>query len=166
MKVLLRQYGSLVMVLLLAVLALWWVWPSSSDSADPASTVSSSTVSSSTVSSSTVSSSTVSSSTDESSAVATSLSGLSVVTLDELPVEALETLLDIARGGPYRFDQDDTVFQNREGILPDRERGYYREYTVVTSGEDDRGARRIVVGAGGEMFYTDDHYGSFREIVT
>ena len=39
-----------------------------------------------------------------------------------------------------------------------------REYTVVTPGSRDRGARRIVAGAGGEYYYTDDHYDSFRRI--
>jgi ribonuclease T1 len=35
---------------------------------------------------------------------------------------------------------------------------------VVTLGSPDRGARRIVAGGGGELFYTDDHYASFREV--
>ena len=40
--------------------------------------------------------------------------------------------------------------------------GYYREYTVATPGVDDRGARRIVAGDDGEeLYWTDDHYGSF-----
>lgn len=50
---------------------------------------------------------------------------------------------------------------NREGLLPQRERGYWREYTVPTPGESDRGARRIVAGRGGELYYTADHYRSF-----
>ncbi|MDH3294139.1 MAG: hypothetical protein OER95_07440 [Acidimicrobiia bacterium] len=93
------------------------------------------------------------------------LPDLDPITVDELPPEALETLERISQGGPHPFDRDDTVFQNREGLLPDRDRGYYREYTVVTPGEDDRGARRIVAGAGGDRYYTADHYRSFREIV-
>jgi len=40
------------------------------------------------------------------------------------------------------------VFGNREKMLPPRRRGYYREYTVPTPGARDRGARRIVAGAG------------------
>lgn len=88
-------------------------------------------------------------------------SGLDVVALDDLPPEAFDTVDAILRGGPYRFDRDDTVFQNREGILPDKPRGHYREYTVITPGEDDRGARRIVSGADGEFYYTADHYQSF-----
>ena len=53
------------------------------------------------------------------------------------------------------------TFQNREGLLPDRAEGHYREYTVPTPGEDDRGARRIVAGANGERYWTADHYASF-----
>jgi ribonuclease T1 len=57
------------------------------------------------------------------------------------------------------------VFRNRERRLPNRPRGYYREYTVETPGHSDRGARRIVVGRQGEMYYTDDHYRRFRRII-
>jgi len=45
-----------------------------------------------------------------------------------------------------------------------RAQGYYREYTVKTPGARDRGPRRIVAGNGGEFYYTDDHYRSFRRI--
>lgn len=92
-------------------------------------------------------------------------SDLDTVGLDELPDEALATLTLIERGGPYPYRQDDGTFENREGILPDRDRGHYREFTVDTPGSSDRGARRIVTGADGERYYTDDHYDSFREVV-
>ncbi|MEM7273736.1 MAG: ribonuclease domain-containing protein [Actinomycetota bacterium] len=92
------------------------------------------------------------------------ISDLPSIELNELPPEALDTLDLIARGGPYPFDRDDLVFENREGLLPDRDRGHYREYTVITPGEDDRGARRIVAGVDGERYYTADHYASFREL--
>jgi ribonuclease T1 len=36
---------------------------------------------------------------------------------------------------------------------------------VITPGENDRGARRIIAGDGGEFYYTDDHYDSFKRIV-
>jgi ribonuclease T1 len=85
--------------------------------------------------------------------------------VEALPPQALETLRRIADGGPYLYDQDGATFQNRERILPDRPRGYYREYTVETPGSPDRGARRIVTGRDGERYYTDDHYDSFRLIV-
>jgi ribonuclease T1 len=91
-------------------------------------------------------------------------SGLPTIAESELPAEALETLELIRDGGPFPFRQDDATFFNREGILPDRATGYYREYTVVTRGSPDRGARRIVAGADGDRYYTEDHYDSFRQI--
>lgn len=81
-----------------------------------------------------------------------------------LPPEARETLARIERGGPYPFRNDGTTFHNRERLLPQRSRDYYREYTVPTPGRGDRGARRIVAGAGGERYYTEDHYRSFKRI--
>jgi guanyl-specific ribonuclease Sa len=56
------------------------------------------------------------------------------------------------------------VFSNREGRLPSRASGYYREYTVETPNSPDRGARRIVTGDGGEVYYTRDHYDSFVQL--
>ncbi len=97
--------------------------------------------------------------------VAARHSNLEPIRVGQLPPEASDTLDLIFSGGPYPFSRDDTVFQNREGLLPDRNRGYYREYTVITPGEDDRGARRIVAGADGDLYYTSDHYQSFNEIV-
>lgn len=82
-----------------------------------------------------------------------------------LPQQARQTLALIRRGGPYPYPRnDDQPFGNREGVLPDRPSGYYREFTVTTPGESDRGPRRIVVGRGGEIYYTDDHYVSFRRV--
>ncbi len=87
--------------------------------------------------------------------------GFTIVTAAQLPKEARDTLALIAKGGPYPYDRDGIVFQNREGILPKKASGYYREYTVITPGERDRGARRIVAGSAGERYYTADHYESF-----
>lgn len=70
----------------------------------------------------------------------------------------------IESGEPLPYEQDGQTFQNREGLLPERPLGYYREYTVETPGSPDRGARRLVIGEGGETYYTDDHYASFTEI--
>ena len=80
-----------------------------------------------------------------------------------LPKEARETLALVKRGGPFPYQQDGATFGNFEKRLPVRARGYYHEYTVPTPGARDRGARRIVAG-GGEYYYTDDHYRSFRRI--
>jgi len=88
-----------------------------------------------------------------------------VVSVDELPDEAIDTLLLIESDGPYPYRKDGSVFQNREGLLPDHDRGYYREFTVDTPGSPDRGARRIVAGDQGELFYTADHYDSFAQII-
>lgn len=82
----------------------------------------------------------------------------------QLPREALETIRLIRKGGPFPYARDGAVFSNREGRLPREKRGYYREYTVKTPGERTRGARRIVAGAGGELFYTDDHYTRFHRV--
>ncbi|AJZ83177.1 ribonuclease [Streptomyces antimycoticus] len=80
----------------------------------------------------------------------------------DLPSQAHDTLDLIEQGGPYPFPQDGTVFQNREGVLPSQSSGYYHEYTVITPGSDDRGARRIVTGKQtDEDYYTSDHYASF-----
>jgi ribonuclease T1 len=73
-------------------------------------------------------------------------------------------LTAIESGEPLPYEEDGGVFQNREGLLPDQPLGYYREYTVETPGSPDRGARRLVIGEGGETYYTNDHYASFTRI--
>lgn len=78
-----------------------------------------------------------------------------------LPPEARQTLALVASDGPYPYRQDGSTFQNREGLLPDREAGFYREFTVETPGSPDRGARRLVVGDDAAVYYTADHYDSF-----
>jgi ribonuclease T1 len=86
------------------------------------------------------------------------------VAVTDLPPEARQTLARIAAGGPHPYRRDGAVFHNREGRLPPRASGYYREYTVATPGARDRGARRIVTGRGAERYYTPDHYRSFQRI--
>ena len=92
------------------------------------------------------------------------------VAVNDLPVQAADTLVRIGQGGPFPHAKDGTVFGNRERLLPGQPRGHYREYTVKTVGARNRGARRIVCGgrdvkAPDACFYTDDHYASFRRIV-
>jgi ribonuclease T1 len=82
----------------------------------------------------------------------------------DLPAEAQETIVLIRKGGPFPYAKDGAVFGNREAILPRAKRGYYREYTVKTPGVRTRGARRIVAGASGELYYSDDHYNHFRRV--
>ena len=87
------------------------------------------------------------------------------VRLDELPREAQKTLSLIKQDGPFPYQRDGATFGNFERRLPQKERGYYREYTVPTPGARDRGARRIVAGRKGEFYFTDDHYQTFRRIL-
>jgi ribonuclease T1 len=92
------------------------------------------------------------------------------VSLAQLPPQAQRTEQLIRAGGPFPYAKDGVVFGNRERLLPRRERGHYREYTVPTPGARNRGARRIVCGGTPPTkpeacFYTDDHYASFRRIV-
>ena len=91
------------------------------------------------------------------------------VNLIALPAEAQATHRLILSGGPFPYSKDGVVFGNRERLLPPKERGHYREYTVKTPGSRDRGARRIVCGGKPPTqpeacFYTQDHYSSFRRI--
>src|SRR3954453_7534349 len=79
-----------------------------------------------------------------------------------LPSQAHDTLDLIDQGGPFPYEQDGTVFSNREGVLPTQASGYYHEYTVITPGSPTRGARRIVTGEETqEDYYTSDHYATF-----
>lgn len=92
------------------------------------------------------------------------------VSVAELPKQGQHVYALIARGGPFAYDKDGVVFGNRERQLPAFKRGYYREYTVKTTGLRNRGAKRIVCGGlqvqtPDACYYTEDHYASFRKIV-
>lgn len=92
-------------------------------------------------------------------------SGLPTVDLADLPPEAAETVALIDAGGPFPYPgKDGSTFGNFERLLPARARGYYAEYTVPTPGAETRGARRIIAGDGGELYWTADHYESFERI--
>ena len=114
---------------------------------------------------------------------------LGAVPLARLPREAQQAFVRIERGGPFPYERDGIVFRNFEHRLPLRPRGYYREYTVPTPQLTYRGARRLIVGcepgentraasrgsAGARalahcvgpatLYYTDDHYRTFRRVV-
>ncbi len=91
-----------------------------------------------------------------------------VIGWHELPVEARDTITLMRRGGPFPYSRDATVFGNYERVLPKQKRGYYHEFTVKTPGVSSRGARRIVAGGDWkttrELYYTANHYASFRRI--
>jgi ribonuclease T1 len=92
-------------------------------------------------------------------------SGSETVKVATLSSQAQHTIALIEAGGPFPYSQDNTVFRNAEGLLPAHQAGYYHEFTVVTPGSPDRGARRIIVGQGNEFYYTGDHYRTFQRIV-
>jgi ribonuclease T1 len=94
---------------------------------------------------------------------------LPAVPIGNLPPEAQTTYQLIFAGGPFPYQKDGTVFLNRERLLPQQARGFYREYTVKTPRSRDRGARRIICGgqpptAPQACYYTADHYASFSRI--
>ena len=99
-------------------------------------------------------------------APATASTGLPTMLVSALPEQGVDALRLIRDGGPFPFSKDGVTFSNREGILPAHASGWFREYTVITPGSSDRGARRIIAGRDGARFYTDDHYASFREVLS
>lgn len=101
--------------------------------------------------------------TPEASSPPAASSRLDAIPASERP-QLEQTLALIAKGGPFPYKKDGTVFQNRENKLPQRPRGYYREYTVPTPGAANRGARRVVQGRDGDTWYTSDHYNTFVRI--
>ena len=102
-------------------------------------------------------------------AAPTATPALAEISLSELPAPAQETYRLVHTGGPFPFAKDGVVFGNRERLLPRKNRGFYREYTVKTPGARTRGARRLICGgtpptAPEVCFYTDDHYASFKRV--
>jgi guanyl-specific ribonuclease Sa len=95
------------------------------------------------------------------------VAGVPTCSLTTLPPEVVDTVRVIHAGGPFPFPRNDgVVFGNREGHLPDRTKGYYHEYTVITPGAKNRSTRRVITGGAlltnpSQYFYTADHYDSF-----
>ena len=80
-------------------------------------------------------------------------------------VDLSGTLLRIAAGERFPHRNDGATFGNREGRLPRKPRGYYSEFVHPTPGVGGPGPQRLVIGAGGDVWYTPDHYDSFRSVV-
>jgi len=91
--------------------------------------------------------------------------GMNTIAQAALPTEARDVIRRVDDHDVFQYRQDGVTFQNRERRLPARQSGYYHEYTVDTPGASDRGARRLVVGSAGELYYTPDHYRSFLWVV-
>ena len=80
-------------------------------------------------------------------------------------VDLSGTLERIALGKKFPHRNDGTTFGNRERRLPRQRGGYYKEYVHPTPGVNGPGPQRLVIGAGGDVWYTPDHYDSFRAVV-
>lgn len=85
-------------------------------------------------------------------------------TIYRCDVDLRPTLERIVAGKKLRFSHDGTTFQNRERRLPQKPPGYYREWVVPTPGESGPGPQRLVTGEDGDVWYTADHYLSFRRV--
>ncbi|MCC5069413.1 hemagglutinin repeat-containing protein [Xanthomonas campestris] len=81
--------------------------------------------------------------------------------LFEGTVDLAPTLNRIKSGGSFPHKNDGSTFKNLGGDLPKKPDGYYTEYVHPTPGVSGPGPQRIVVGKGGEMYYTSDHYKTF-----
>jgi guanyl-specific ribonuclease Sa len=90
--------------------------------------------------------------------------GIETAPVSSLPAEVADTVALVQAGGPYPYPQDGTEYENREGVLPACDAGYYHLYTVPTPGAPDRGERRLVAGGAGEFFYSPDGYASFVQV--
>ncbi len=94
---------------------------------------------------------------------------LGTIQARDLPAEARQTIVLIQQGGPFPYEKDGSVFGNYEKILPQKKRGYYREFTVKTPYARNRGARRLITGGEKnrphEYYYTADHYRSFKRVI-
>ena len=75
-----------------------------------------------------------------------------------------KTLKRIENGEAHPHKNDGAIHQNREGLLPSKDPGYYKEYVHPTEGVKGAGLQRIVTGSGGEIYYTPDHYKTFIKI--
>jgi ribonuclease T1 len=86
-----------------------------------------------------------------------------------LPADEADALREALRlfdhGPPFPNRHDGDPWSNREGRLPKQARGWYHEFTVrPPPDEDDRGPRRLVYGKDGKIWYTGDHYRTFRQV--
>lgn len=79
-------------------------------------------------------------------------------------VDLAPALARISAGERDPHRNDGGVFHNREGLLPARPSGHYREYVIRTPTIQHAGPQRLVLGRDGEVYYTHDHYRSFQRV--
>ncbi|NLI09602.1 MAG: hypothetical protein GX447_02450 [Elusimicrobia bacterium] len=105
---------------------------------------------------------------------------LTPIISDQRRVNAILDLISkIAKCEQLPYKEDGQIFKNKEGKLPPKENGYYREYTLILPKDSqqqfyigetqytalpslsERGPERIVIGGGTYVYYTPTHYASF-----
>ncbi|WP_349956779.1 hemagglutinin repeat-containing protein [Rhizobium sp. ZPR3] len=85
-------------------------------------------------------------------------------------VDLEPTFNRIANGQSFPHKNDGTVYNNYpdrvtgQSALPLQPKGYYTEFVVPTQGIGGPGPQRVVVGQGGDMWYTPDHYKTFIQV--
>ena len=79
-------------------------------------------------------------------------------------IDLQPTLDRIARGERNSHRNDGSTFGNRERRLPQKPSGYYTEYVHPTKGINGPGPQRVILGRNGEVWYTPDHYETFKKI--
>ena len=79
-------------------------------------------------------------------------------------IDLQPTLDRIARGEKNTHRNDGWTFGNRERRLPQKPSGYYTEYVHPTKGLNGPGPQRVIFGKGGDIWYTPDHYETFKKI--
>jgi guanyl-specific ribonuclease Sa len=98
---------------------------------------------------------------------------------DQARIKAIMKLVsDIYNGKHLPYSQDGSTFKNKEGRLPAKPAGFYKEYTLLTGSAPHtvviggttyqvapdlsaRGSERVIVGGGEKIYYTPDHYKNF-----
>ncbi len=79
-------------------------------------------------------------------------------------IDLQPTLDRIARGERNTHRNDGSTFGNRERRLPQKPQGYYTEYVHPTKGINGPGPQRVIFGKSGDIWYTPDHYETFKKI--
>lgn len=79
-------------------------------------------------------------------------------------IDLTPTLERIQKGENFPHRNDGAAFGNRERRLPQKPPSYYTEYVVPTPEVRGPGPQRLVIGQEGEVYYTADHYRTFKRV--